>query len=66
LVAGLVDGLVDWARHRPPLDPLSYMIIRRADDIAYGAGLWKGALENRSLQALLPDVSFRPHAGSRR
>ena len=63
LVAGIVDGLTDWLRHRPPMGPISYTIIRRADDLAYGGGLWLGALRNRSLQPLLPDVSFRFHAG---
>lgn len=60
LVAGIVDGLADWARHGRPTDPFSYVLLRRADDLAYGAGLWLGAWRARSVVALLPDISLKP------
>jgi len=54
----LVDGVVaridhPGARFRP--------ISRRLDDLAYGAGLWMGALRGRSVRCLLPR---RPGAGA--
>lgn len=55
------EGLVSWVRHqlaepasRPPMGPLAYTLVRRLDDLAYGAGLWQGALANRDLGALRP------------
>jgi hypothetical protein len=33
-------------------DPLSLFLGRRLDDLAYGAGLWAGALRHRSLLSL--------------
>lgn len=36
-----------------------YFVARRLDDVAYGAGLWWGALKERSVGALLPDLGRR-------
>lgn len=59
LVAGTVDAVADWARHRPRMGPFSYMLFRRADDLAYGTGLWWGAVRQKSLEPLLPDLGDR-------
>ncbi|OAA26828.1 mycofactocin system glycosyltransferase [Frankia sp. EI5c] len=59
LVAALADGLVDHRRHAPRLDPARFLLARRLDDLAYGAGLWTGALRARSLRPLLPQRSDR-------
>lgn len=63
LVAALVDGVVDWLRHSPradaPARPLglpAYLLLKRIDDIAYGAGLWEGVLRERNLAALKPQI----------
>ena len=48
LAASVVDGLVAWRRTRPELDPVRFVLLRRADDLAYGAGLWWGALKHRT------------------
>src|SRR5690348_7578141 len=40
-----VDGLV---RRRNSLDPVRYMLGHLADDVAYGTGVWAGALRARS------------------
>ena len=53
-VAAVVDGLLDYRRTRPDLDPVRYVAARRLDDLAYGAGLWYGAWRARSVRALLP------------
>jgi hypothetical protein len=57
--AALVEGLVDWHRHRdrdPRVcpGPLGYVVAHRLDDLAYGAGLWWGALRHRTLAPLRP------------
>ncbi|RYU13490.1 mycofactocin biosynthesis glycosyltransferase MftF [Nocardioides iriomotensis] len=59
LVAAVVDGLLDHAKVRPDLDPVRYTVARRLDDLAYGAGLWRGAWRARSARALLPDLRLR-------
>ena len=52
--AAVVQGLLDHRRTRPALDPVRYVVALRLDDLAYGAGLWSGALRARSARALLP------------
>jgi mycofactocin system glycosyltransferase len=56
LLAGvaLADGLVAWWPHRAAVGPATFVAARRAEDLAYGAGLWAGALRVRSIRALLP------------
>ena len=56
LAAAVVDGLADWRRVRPDLDPGRYVLLRRLDDLAYGTGLWAGAVRHRTAAPLLPDV----------
>jgi hypothetical protein len=70
VAAALVEGLLDWYRHRPTgpvaagprqpgLDPPRYLLARRADDLGYGAGLWWGALRHRTLAPLRPQLCGR-------
>lgn len=54
VVAALAEGLADHARIGPDLDPVRYVVAHRLDDLAYGAGLWRGALGSGRLRALLP------------
>ncbi|MGY1744791.1 mycofactocin biosynthesis glycosyltransferase MftF [Blastococcus sp. SYSU D00695] len=56
LVAGVavVDGLAGWWPHRARVGPLTFLAARRAEDLAYGVGLWTGAARARSPRALLP------------
>ena len=53
-VAAVADAISEWRRVRPDLDPLSFLVARRLDDLAYGAGVWTGAVRARSARALLP------------
>ena len=62
LAAVVVDGLLDHRRTRPDLDPVRYVLALRLDDLAYGAGLWAGAVRGRSVRALLPLWRVRRHA----
>ena len=55
----LVEGVVDWVRHRnrdPAARPglLGHLVAHRLDDLAYGVGLWWGALRHRTLEPLRP------------
>ena len=55
----LAEGVVDWLRHRdrdPSVRPglLGHVVAHRLDDLAYGAGLWCGALRHRTLEPLRP------------
>ncbi|MCO1656836.1 mycofactocin biosynthesis glycosyltransferase MftF [Pseudonocardia humida] len=59
LAIALVEGVVDWWRHRDPegragLDPARFVLARRLDDLGYGAGLWWGAWRHRTVQPLRP------------
>lgn len=63
LVAAVLDGVVDWLRrHRTVEDDaqrvglLSYLLLKRLDDIAYGLGLWSGVVRERHLGALKPQI----------
>jgi mycofactocin glycosyltransferase len=57
----LAQGVVDWWRHRRrdqrarPRLP-AYLLARRLDDLAYGSGLWWGALRHRTLAPLRPEL----------
>lgn len=56
LVAAVADVALEYRRNDARLDPLRFGIARRLDDLAYGAGVWIGAIRARSLAALVPDV----------
>jgi hypothetical protein len=72
LVTGAVlEGLIDFQRSGSPLNPLVYLLIRRLDDLAYGAGLWCGAIRDRTAAPLIPRLARRTRharaaAGARR
>ncbi|HYB80910.1 MAG TPA: mycofactocin biosynthesis glycosyltransferase MftF [Mycobacterium sp.] len=63
LVAAVMDGVVDWLGRRDatgddaePIGLLTYLILKRLDDLAYGLGLWWGVLQERNLRALKPQI----------
>ena len=63
LVAAIIDGVVDWATRNGNADDdtkrvglLTYVLLKRLDDIAYGAGLWTGVVRERHLGALKPQI----------
>ncbi|MBD0021108.1 mycofactocin system glycosyltransferase [Gordonia pseudamarae] len=60
----IAEGLIDWVRRvisepgvRPALGPVSYLVMRRLDDLAYGLGLWQGVITHRDAGALRPVLS---------
>jgi hypothetical protein len=58
--AAMVPALLDWLERRGPLDPVRYVALRIADDVAYGTGAWMGAVEQRSIGALAPTFTNWP------
>jgi mycofactocin glycosyltransferase len=63
LVAAVVDGVVDWASRDRNADDeaqrvglITYLLLKRLDDIAYGLGLWSGVVRERHLGALKPQI----------
>ena len=63
LVAAVVDGVVDWANRRGsaddgvrPIGLVTYLLLKRVDDLAYGIGLWYGVLRERNIGPLKPQI----------
>ncbi|MGW1214953.1 mycofactocin biosynthesis glycosyltransferase MftF [Streptomyces sp. NPDC002499] len=56
VLAAMADGLLEHRHRAPDLDPIRFLVARRLDDIAYGAGLWAGAVRGRSVRCLLPEI----------
>jgi mycofactocin glycosyltransferase len=63
LVAAVVDGVVDWASRRGsaddgvrPIGLVTYLLLKRVDDLAYGLGLWYGVLRERNIGPLKPQI----------
>lgn len=62
LVAAVLDGVVDWLNRRgsveeaKPIGLLSYLMLRRLDDLAYGTGLWTGVMRERNIGPLKPQI----------
>jgi mycofactocin glycosyltransferase len=56
-VIAVAEGVLDWwrKRHDPARPGLpGYLLARRLDDLAYGGGLWWGALRHRTSGPLRP------------
>ncbi len=62
--AALIPPVVDWARTRPDVDPIRYTVIRLADEVAYGTGVWEGCRVEGSVRALLPASTASTSSGS--
>jgi len=60
LAAAVMPALFDWARTRPAIDPVRYLVLRQLDDAAYGIGVWLGAIESRTAEPLVPDLTSWP------
>jgi cellulose synthase/poly-beta-1,6-N-acetylglucosamine synthase-like glycosyltransferase len=54
--AAVAAMIVDIMRSDRDDDRDQYLVARRLEDLAYGAGLWVGALKARSVIALVPHV----------
>ncbi len=61
-VAALVvtaPAVAEWLYKRPSLDPPRWIALRLIDELAYGLGVWRGALRARTLAPLLPRMRRR-------
>jgi len=56
--SALVPPIVGLVRNKPG-HPIRYLIMRILEDVAYGTGVWVGALRARSLRCLLPVITVR-------
>jgi mycofactocin system glycosyltransferase len=54
LTAAAADAALAWWPHRRRVGPVRFAVARRLEDLAYGTGLWTGAVRARSAAALLP------------
>ncbi|RBY92789.1 mycofactocin biosynthesis glycosyltransferase MftF [Blastococcus sp. TF02A-30] len=54
VAVAVADGLLAWRPHRGRVGPVRFTVARRLEDLAYGAGLWAGAVRARDPRALLP------------
>jgi hypothetical protein len=52
LVTATLLDLVVFLHERPGVDPVTALVARRLDDVAYGSGLWWGAVRARSLRCM--------------
>lgn len=57
-VCAFVPVMIGLTRYKPS-HPLRYTMLRILDPVAYGAGVWAGALRRRSFRCLLPVVTVR-------
>ncbi len=63
LIAAVVDGVVDWVARRGladgdarPIGLVTYLLLKRVDDLAYGLGLWYGVVRERNIGPLKPQI----------
>jgi hypothetical protein len=49
---------LEWVRERPAVDPPRYLLLRLAEDAAYGSGVLTSAVRGRRPKALLPVIRF--------
>lgn len=65
IIAAVVDGVADWRRHTSdpsagssgrPTGVLSHLVLKRLDDLAYGAGLWGAVCKHRNPAPLKPQI----------
>lgn len=63
VIAAVVDGVVDWLNRSGtadddarPIGLVTYLLLKRLDDLAYGAGLWYGVIRERNLRPLRPQI----------
>ncbi|WP_225835892.1 mycofactocin biosynthesis glycosyltransferase MftF [Streptomyces sp. NK08204] len=59
VAAAVAEGLVDHRRSATSLAPLPHLAIRRLDDLAYGWGVWLGAVRRRTTAPLRPRLALR-------
>ncbi len=64
-LALLLPAVNDWAGQTDAVGLVPYLALHVADDLAYGAGLWTGCARARTVEPLVPRVSWRSRVWSR-
>lgn len=59
VIAAVADAVYEHRRTETSMGLVEFGVARRLDDLAYGAGLWWGALRAQSSRALRPVVRVR-------
>ena len=59
IAAAVAEGLLDHHRSGSSLSPLTHTMLRRLDDLAYGWGVWQGAVRRRTTAPLKPRLALR-------
>ena len=59
--SAFVPPIVGLMRHKPG-HPIRYLVMRILEGMAYGTGVWVGAIRARSLRCLLPVITVRRSA----
>lgn len=54
--AAVIDAMLEFRRTNSGLDLARFAAARRLDDLAYGTGVWLGAMRAKSIRCLLPDI----------
>lgn len=62
-IAAILDGVADWISRKGhaegdtrPIGLVSYLLLKRLDDLAYGLGLWSGVVRERNIGPLKPQI----------
>ena len=63
LIAAVIEGVADWLSRRnndvmptKQLGVVPYLVLKRLDDLAYGAGMWTGMVQERHAGPLKPQI----------
>jgi mycofactocin system glycosyltransferase len=59
ILGAVLEGVAEHRRSSSQLNFGWFLLARRLDDVAYGTGVWTGALRVRAWKALLPDIRAR-------
>ncbi|HEY2214144.1 MAG TPA: glycosyltransferase family 2 protein, partial [Acidimicrobiales bacterium] len=60
----LVPAMGDWLSQARDQNPVSFTVLHVADDLSYGTGVWAGCLKERTLEPLLPRLTWRSRVWS--
>lgn len=61
VAAAVVATYVDeWRQERTTLGLAPWCVLRLADDVAFGTGIWVGCVRNRTVRPLVPDLHGAP------
>jgi mycofactocin system glycosyltransferase len=59
VAAAVLPNVLEAAAVPSEVGRVRYALLRLADDVAYGAGVWIGCFRDRSVRALLPSLASR-------